>query len=53
MGPLHVYPIILYNIRLYIYIVKYKSGIKNTWFSPKPFKKKFNNFKNIQEKYLN
>jgi len=39
MDPLHVFSIILYNIGLYIYTVRYKFGIKNTWFSPEPFKK--------------
>jgi hypothetical protein len=32
MGPLHVFPIILYNNGLYIYTIRYESSIKITGF---------------------
>jgi hypothetical protein len=39
----NIFLLILHNIWLYIYIVKYKSGIKIPGFSPKYFKKKNQN----------
>jgi hypothetical protein len=44
---------ILHNIRLYIYTVKYKSGIKIPGFFQNIFKKNFKTFSKISQKLLN
>ena len=43
---------ILHNIELYIYIVKYKSGIKIPGFLWNIFKKNFKTFSKIKKKFI-
>jgi hypothetical protein len=49
VGPSHVFPTISHNFRLYIYIVRYRSGIKILGFL-RNFYKKIKNLKNSEKK---
>ena len=49
VGSSHIFPVILFNIGSYTYTIRYRPGIKNTWFFSKISKKKIQNvfFKRI------